>query len=265
MFGLRGRVPVNGLFSNRRLPAGKSGQNDAMGNHVDMGQRHIVALGGGGFSDEPENPLLDEYILSLSKAERPKVCFIPTASGDAPDYLLAFYRAYAGFDCEATDLQLFRRTVGDIEAFLYAQDIVFIGGGNTANMLAIWRLHGVDRALVEAWKRGVVMSGVSAGAMCWFEGSVTDSFGEGLARLDDGLGVLEGSCCPHYDGEALREPVFKASITAGLAGGFALDDGAAAHFVGTELHACVSSRAGARARRVTASGEETLPVRFLGA
>ena len=173
--------------------------------------RTIVAMGGGGFSMEPDNPLLDAYILGLAGAPRPRICFLPTASGDSDRYLADFYSAFAR-PAEASHLALFVRTVADLEAFLLDQDVIYVGGGNTANMLAIWRLHGVDRILRTAWERGVVLAGLSAGSICWFESGTTDSFGPDLAILDDGLGFLPGSHCPHYDGEALRRPAFDRQI-----------------------------------------------------
>jgi dipeptidase E len=215
-------------------------------------QRRIVAMGGGGFSMEPENPLLDEFVLSLARSSPPRICFVPTASGDADSYLVGFYRAFAARRCRPTDLQLFRRTVEDLEAFVLAQDVIYVGGGNTASMLAVWRAHGFDRLLRRAWAEGVVLCGLSAGMNCWFEGSVTDSFAASrLAPLTDGLGILAGSCCPHYDSEEQRRPAFREFISSGaLAPGWAADDGAALVFSGTELEEVVSSRPRAAAYRV---------------
>lgn len=210
----------------------------------------IIAMGGGGFGMEPENPLLDEYVLSLTGKERPSVCFVPTASGDAEGYIERFL---AAFDDRADTavLRLFRRTEADLAAFVARQDVVYVGGGNTANMLAVWRLHGLDAVLRDAWRRGTILCGLSAGALCWFEGGVTDSFGVELAPLRDGLGLLPGSFCPHYDGEPLRRPTYERLVQGGdLAGGWAADDGVALHFEGTELVSVVASRANAAAWRV---------------
>jgi dipeptidase E len=233
--------------------------------------RHIVAMGGGGFSMEPDNPLLDDFVLGLARAQagraRPRICFVPTASGDAPIYVRDFYDAFAG-RAEASWLPLFARDGRDLRAFLLGQDVVYVGGGNTENMLAIWRLHGVDAILREAWEAGVIMAGLSAGSLCWFEAGTTDSFGPGLAPFDDGLGLLPGSHCPHYDGEALRRPSYQRLVGDGLAAGVAADDGAALHYVGTELAEVVTSRptAGAyRVERVAGQVLETrLPSRYLG-
>jgi dipeptidase E len=233
-------------------------------------RRRIVALGGGGFQMEPENPLLDAFVLSLTGVARPRVCFVPTAMGDAEGDVAAFYRAFAALDCRPADLALFARRVGDLRAFVLAQDVVYVGGGNTASLLAVWRAHGLDRVLAEAWRAGIVLCGVSAGMNCWFAASVTDSFDLGrLAPLHDGLALLPGSACPHYDGEEQRRPAFHRLIGAGeLAGGWAADDGAALVFAGEELAEVVASRPGAAGYRVERDGdgvrEARLPSRFLG-
>ena len=146
--------------------------------------------------------------------------------------------------------------------------MVYVGGGNTVNMLAVWRAHGLNAVLREAWEAGVVLCGVSAGALCWFEGGSTDSFGGGLSPLRDGLGLLPGSVCPHYDGEAERRPTYHDFILKGLPGGNAADDGVGLHFVGTEFAEAISSRPDARAFRVERQGdgviETLLSTRFLG-
>jgi dipeptidase E len=233
--------------------------------------RRVVAMGGGGFSMEPENPLLDEFMLSLARSSPPRVCFVPTASGDADSYVAMFYRAFSSLDCRPSDLQLFERTVGDLEAFVLAQDVIYVGGGNTASLLAVWRAHGLDRVLRMAWEQGVVMCGLSAGMNCWFEQSVTDSYNLAqLAGLHDGLGLLPGSACPHYDGEEQRQPAFTRLVGSGeLPDGWAADDGAGLVFAGQELAEVVTSRPDARAFRVErAPGggviERRLPARYLG-
>ncbi len=236
-----------------------------------MGERarHIVAMGGGGWMMEPENPLLDDFILSLSGKDRPKVCFLPIATGDPPGLIEAFHAAFPAARAEATHLPLFDRIDAPNPAdHLPACDVIYVGGGNTANMLAIWRVHGVDRALRRAWQAGVVLAGASAGAICWFAGGSTDSFGP-LAPLNDGLGLLAGSFCPHYDSEPQRRPTYVGFVARGeLPGGLAMDDGAAAHIVGTGLVEVVASRPTARGYRVTRDGnsavETELPARYLG-
>lgn len=128
--------------------------------------KHIVALGGGGFSTEPENSILDDFILRLTGKECPRVCFVPTASGDTEGYVQKFYDAFPPGRAEASHLALFRRTVPDLRAFALAQDVIYVGGGNTVSLLAVWRAHGLDAALRDAWKAGVVLCGISAGALC---------------------------------------------------------------------------------------------------
>jgi dipeptidase E len=229
--------------------------------------RTIVALGGGGFSMEPENPLLDDHILTLSGADRPRVLFVPTASADSDDYCERFLAAFPPERAQASVLALFHRTVADLEAHVLAQDVVYVGGGSTANLLAVWRVHGLDRALRAAYDAGVVLAGISAGMNCWFEASVTDSFGPELAGLPDGLGFLPGSACPHYDGEALRRPVYHRLVAEGFPGGYAADESAALVFVGGDLSEVVASRPGVQGYRVAlvdgAVREEPIPARLL--
>ncbi|MCG3127996.1 MAG: hypothetical protein CHACPFDD_02869 [Phycisphaerae bacterium] len=219
---------------------------------------------------EPSNLLLDDYILGLTRKRRPRICFIPTASGDSDNYVARFYAAFRPPRADPAHLPLFGRD-GDPAALrrrIFEQDVIYVGGGNTANLLAVWRTHGVDRLLRQAWRQGVILAGISAGMLCWFEGGVTDSFGP-LAVLNDGLGLLPGSACPHYDGEPQRRPTFQRLVASGaIPAGYAADDGAAMHFVGRRLKACVSSRPGARAyrviRRAGKEHETALPTRYLG-
>ena len=228
-------------------------------------KKQIVAMGGGSFSVEPEGSALDAYVLTLAGKSRPKICFVPTASGDSPVYITKFYEAF-GDRAAATHLGLFGRPRTDMASVLASQDIIYVGGGNTANMLAVWRVHGVDRMMREAWERGVILTGVSAGMICWFECGVTDSFGP-LAALRDGLGFLPGSACPHYDGEKDRRPTYQGLVRGGFPAGYAADDGAALHFVDTDLAACVASRPMARGYRLCAESdtiaETPLSVRLL--
>jgi dipeptidase E len=234
-----------------------------------MAVRHIAAMGGGGFSMEPRNPLLDDFVLGLARRKhRPHVCFIGTASGDADSYIRRFHKAFPRARAAASHLTLFKRTTKDLKAFLLNQDVVYVGGGNTANLLAVWRLHGLDRALRAAWNAGVVMAGISAGAICWFEDGLTDSFGTSFRPLNDGLGWVRGGCCPHYENEKRRRPELLRLVKRGFPATIALDDGAAAHFIGTRLAEIVSSRPRARAFRVSIKSdavvEHPLPVRYLG-
>jgi peptidase E len=196
------------------------------------------------------------------------VCFIGTAHGDADGGRLRFYAGFSRFSCRPTHLPLFARTPRDLESFVLEQDAIFVGGGNTRSMLAVWRDWGLDRHLRRAWERGVVLGGVSAGAICWFEQGVTDAVAGALTALD-GLGLLAGSCCPHYDSERERRPTFRRLIARGaLAAGVAADDGAALHYVDGRLWRAVSSRprAGAyRVRRIAGRAvEKRLPALALG-
>ena len=236
--------------------------------------KQIIAFGGGGFSMEP-SPLIDDFVLSCSRRPRPRVCFVATATGDAATYIARFYRAFAARDCVPTDLTLLGgpplprqpASDGELASFVAAQDVIYVGGGNTANMLALWRVHGLDHALRAAWESGTVMAGLSAGMICWFAASITDSYGP-LAPMRDGLALLPYSACPHYDSERERRPRYHAAIGDGLPAGYAADDGAALHFVDTELRQVVTSRPEAAGYWVEKQGREVvekrLPVRFLG-
>ena len=223
-----------------------------------MEGRHIVAYGGVSQVPSGMHPL-NKYVLSLTCKERPKVCCIPTAAGDAPTDLLRFYSNFPASLSEPSHLALFERSVRDIREFLLDQDVIFVWGGNTANLLAVWRVHGVDLALKEAWEAGVVLCGASAGSLCWFECGTTDSFDlNELKPMHDGLGFLPGSHCPHYDGEAQRRPLYHSLISEGFPPGHAIDDDAAIHFIGTEPSEVVSGRDGATAYRVELTGGQVV-------
>ncbi len=224
----------------------------------------IVAMGGGGFLMEPENPLLDDFVLGCSGVARPRVCLLPTGGGDAEDVITRFHAAFPDARAVATHLSLFRQTGVDPRAHLLAQDVIYVSGGNTVNMLAVWRVHGVDEALREAWHEGVVLAGVSAGAICWFEHGLTDSHGPAMAPMR-ALGWLPGTMCPHYDGEIARRPRLRSLVDDGtLPPALAADDGAALVFRGRALSEVVSSRPGAAAYRVEPGAETRLPARYLG-
>jgi len=224
-------------------------------------------MGGGGF--QMGDRLLDAEVLALAGKDRPRVCLIPTASGDPRELEDRFRAAFS--HCDTSVLRLFDRDVEDVEAFLSGHDVVYVTGGNTVSMLAVWRAHGVDRALLAAAEAGVVLAGMSAGANCWFEACTTDSFLLGRADpLRDGLGLAAGSFTPHYDGEEARRPALRQAIASGaLAPGYACDDFAAVHVVDGEFADAWSSRSGARAYRVEPDGaggvrETALPTRLLG-
>jgi dipeptidase E len=225
--------------------------------------RLILAMGGGGFTMEPSNPLLDDFVLSLTRAREPRVLFLPTASGDTTAQINAFQARFADRLCVAEYLSLFRlrdakRPPAEV---VLDQDIIYVGGGSMRNLLAIWRAHGLDRLLVAAWQRGTVLAGLSAGAMCWFEGGVSRSSGPPEAIA--GLGLLEGSLTVHTDGEPERLPVYLASVRDGtLPGGWALDDGVGLLFAGQRLERVVSSRPGAGAQRVDQVAGELVRARL---
>jgi dipeptidase E len=229
----------------------------------------VLALGGGGFSMEAGNPLVDDFALQITGSQRPRVCFVPTASGDADHYVVRFYRRFAPI-AECSHLSLFRRdkgagaVEGDIERHLLAQDLIYVGGGSVLSLLGTWRAHGVDAMLRRAWRRGIVLCGLSAGSLCWFAEAITAFHGP--PQIVRGLGILPFSNCVHYNGEPARRTEFTRAIEAGeLRAGYAVEDGAALHFVGRELAEVVGSREDARAHSVTPKGEQPLPVRHLAA
>jgi len=211
------------------------------------GRRHILATSGGFARDaagrvHPSG--LFDHACALSGRTRPRVCLLPTAQGDAAQSVASFAAALAERDVRPTHLTLFPLpSVDDPEAHLLQQDVVWVGGGSVANLLAVWRVHGLDRALRRAWDQGVVLAGVSAGALCWFEAGTTDSFGLELRAVHDGLGLLPGSFSPHYDSEPARRPTHHRLLGAGaIPDGWAADDGVGLHFVGDQLHEVVAER-----------------------
>ncbi|WP_273038408.1 peptidase E [Iningainema tapete] len=207
-------------------------------------------MGGGGFSMEPENPLLDRYILGLSKKETPRVCFVPTASGDSDRYVVRFYSAFIQLPCKPCHLSLFNPPRANLRSFVLEQDIIYVGGGNTKNLIALWKEWGLEQILREAWESGVILCGLSAGSVCWFEQAVTDSIPGSMSVLKC-LGFLKGSNCPHYDGEPERRPSYHRLLLKGLISeGYAADDGVGLHFVGDTLETIVSSRPDAKAYRL---------------
>jgi dipeptidase E len=222
--------------------------------------RTIFAMGGGGFTMEPGNTALDEFILGLARRPHPRICFLPTASGDPLDHITRFYEAFSDLPCEPTELSLFRlgRRPVDLRALLQAQDIVYVGGGSMRNMLAIWRVHELDEILRGCWARGIVLAGLSAGAMCWFQAGITKS--RGRAEPVAGLGLLPGSLSVHYDGEPERRPVYLDAVATGaVPAGFGADDGVGLLFRDGRLERVVASRPGAgcvRVRRVGARAVE---------
>ena len=226
-----------------------------------MAERQIVGLGGGGRSENETRRLL-AHVVGLAGKPSPNVCAVPTAVGDDADSVLRLYGLLPE-SARPSHVPFFPWPPSELRRFVLDHDVIFVGGGNTANALAIWRVHAFDEILREAWEAGIVLTGWSAGMICWFEAGVTDSFGPQLEGMRDGLGFLEGSACPHYDGEELRRPVYTRLVAEGFPGGIAADDGVGVHFLGTELAEVVSVRDGATAYRVQAGGESPLEARPL--
>lgn len=201
-------------------------------------------MGGGGFTMEPENPALDEFILSLPGKQVPKLLLLPTASGDAGSQEAQFQATFGDRPCEPSVLSLFRLGEGgpiNLRDTILAQDIVYVGGGSMRNLLAIWRVHEMDEILREAWASGVVLAGLSAGAMCWFAGGVTKSSGQ--PEVSKGLGLLPGSLSVHADGDPDRLPVYEQAVAERrLPAGWAADDGVGLLFKGRDLARVVTSR-----------------------
>lgn len=230
-----------------------------------------MVVGGGAFAHDGNGGPLEDHWLTLAREthghDRPRVCFIGTATGDDHAEIDHFHELFGGV-AETTHLALFARTVADVRAFLLAQDAIFVGGGNTASLLGVWRAHGVDDALRVAHDAGVLLAGRSAGGICWFESGTTDSFGPRLAPLTGALGLIPGSHCPHYDGEPERRPTYHDLIETGaLPAGLAVDDHAAAIFDGAHLVEVVAAHAKPAAYRVerTPDGvvETVVPARVL--
>ena len=226
-----------------------------------MPEPQIVALGGLG--DDDEAAALVQFALGRTGKKRPRVCLVPTASAENPELLIRFYEELSGLaDC--SHVSFFPWPRDDLRELVLSQDALFVTGGNTANMLAVWRAHSFDRIVREAWEEGIVLAGSSAGMICWFEAGVTDSFGPQLEGMRDGLGFLAGSACPHYDGEDRRRPVYRELVASGFPPGVAADDAVALHYVGTELREVVAARKDARAYRVEPGAETPIAPRFLG-
>jgi len=250
----RGRVRGDHLYMEKTLDSGHLPAEKPL--------RQIVAFGGGGFSMESGNPLLDDYVLGLCGSTRPKVCFLPSASGDADHYIVRFYRAFAADRCEASHISLFRREQGpaDLREHLLEQDLIYVGGGSVVSMLGVWRAHGLDLILREAWERGVVLCGLSAGSLCWFAEAVSGF--HGAPQRVEGLGLLPFSNCVHYERDGKRRSAYQDFLRAGMRGGYAAEDGAALHFTETELSRVVASRPQARGYRLDAVGERVVEMRI---
>jgi dipeptidase E len=221
-------------------------------------------MGGGGLTAGADDPALDDLVLRLTGLPRPRLCLLPTAGGDSEQQIRRFYETYGDRLCEPSHISLFRlgRKPVPLREHLLAQDAIYVGGGSMVNLLAIWRAQGLDTILREAWEAGVVLAGISAGSMCWFQWGVTTS--SGAPATAPGLGFLSGSNSVHHDSESGRRPVYLEAVRAGqIPSGWAVDDGAALIFRDTELAEVVSARPGARACHVTPAGERPLSARPL--
>lgn len=226
----------------------------------------ILAMGGGGFTAGPADPALDELVLRLARTPRPRICLLPTAGGDSEHQIRRFYETYQDRLCEPSHISLFRlgREPVPLKEHLLSQDAIYVGGGSMVNLLAIWRAQGLDTILREAWQAGVVLAGLSAGSMCWFEYGVSTSHGHPAAAR--GLGFLPGSNSVHHDSEPARRPVYLEAVRDGeMPPGYAADDGAALIFRGRTLVEVVSARRDAHAYVVDDTGERTLPSRRISA
>jgi dipeptidase E len=216
-------------------------------------RRQIIVHGGGGFSKygsyTPSNLLIEKYFLKQTQIKCPRICFVPTASGESQKYIVDFYRAFGSLECKPSCLSLFDPPSSDLESYLLEYDAIYVGGGNTKSMLALWKEWKLDVYLKKAWNQGVVLGGISAGGLCWFEEGVTDSIPGSLTSLKC-LGFLPGSHCPHYDGEVERRPAYHRMIKEGMASGIAADDHVALHYVDEKLEKVVKANAQGAAYRV---------------
>jgi peptidase E len=224
----------------------------------------ILAMGGGGFTAGGVDPALDELVLRLTETPRPRLCLLPTAGGDSEHQIRRYYETFGDSLCDPSHISLFRlgRNPVPLREHLLTQDAIYVGGGSMVNLLAIWRAQGLDAILHEAWQSGVVLAGLSAGSMCWFEWGVTTS--SGAPAPSQGLGFLPGSNSVHHDSEPARRPVYLEGVRRGaIPPGYAVDDGAALIFRDTQLDEVVTAREFAHAYHVTQTGERELPARAL--
>jgi len=218
-------------------------------------QKQVIAIGGGGFGRNPNSLIIEKYILNQSKKSKPNICFIPTASAEDKSYTVNYYTAFSKLDCSPTHINLFQRTPR-LDSIINKQDIIYIGGGNTKSMLAVWKDWKLDKLLMKAYERGTILCGVSAGAICWFDKGITDSWASNL-NIIDCLGFISGCCCPHYDGEKDRKPAVKQFLySEKIASCLALDDGSALHFKNGKIFSAVNFYKDANAYLVTTNNGE---------
>ena len=193
--------------------------------------RQVIAIGGGGFGRTQASNLIEQYILDQASNKRsPSICFIPTATGDLDPYVVNFYSVFSRLDCKPSHISFFKRTI-DLEEHIAKQDIIFVGGGNTKSMLAVWKEWNLDKILKIAYERGTVMSGVSAGAICWFDQGLTDSWADEL-KIMPCMNFISGNCAPHYDEEPERRPATKKLLEKNvITSMYGIEGGAALHFI----------------------------------
>jgi dipeptidase E len=234
--------------------------------------RRILTLGGHEFSSRPPDRAVCELLLRLARergGERPRICILPTASGDTSEQIASFYTAFGERSCEPSDISLFRlgRRPMALRDHLLSQDLVYVGGGSMVNLLAVWEAHDIASILSVAWRQGIVLAGQSAGAMCWFEAGITKSSGKPKAAA--GLAMLSGSLCVHYNNEPERRAAYLEAVADGMPSGYGLDDYAGLLWEGEGTPSALTARRGARAYRVSSRegevAESPLPARFLPA
>ena len=217
--------------------------------------RQVIAIGGGGFGRTQESNLIEQYILDQTSKTKPKICFIPTATGDLDPYIVNFYSVFTKLKCAPSHISFFKRTI-DLQAHIQKQDAIFVGGGNTKSMLAVWRDWGLDLILKDAYDRGVVMSGVSAGAICWFEGGLTDSWESDLKMMEC-MNFIPGNCAPHYDEEPERRPATKQFLeNKSIDFMYGIEGGAALHFVDEIPNSTIQFKKNKYAYKVTLDGNK---------
>jgi len=224
----------------------------------------VIAIGGGGFGRNPGKGIIEKYILSQVSSKPPNICFIPTATGDDKSYIENYYLTFGKFECNPTHLDFFKRTP-NLDKLIFNQDIIFVGGGNTKSMLAVWKEWHLDSILKKAYEKGIIMSGVSAGAICWFEKGITDSWQEKL-NIIDCLGLVSGNCCPHYDEELERKPsLTKFLKDKALDNCFAIEGGCALHIKNDAVFSAISFEGKKNSYNVVVNNnklkEDILPVR----
>ena len=228
--------------------------------------RQVIAIGGGGFGRTQKSHLIEQYILDQSSQEKPNICFIPTATGDLDPYVVNFYTVFSKLNCNPSHISFFKRTI-DLEEHILNQDVIFVGGGNTKSMLAVWKDWGLDLILKKAYDQGAVMSGVSAGAICWFEQGLTDSWASELKMMPC-MNFISGNCAPHYDEEPQRRPATKKLLQDNaISFMYGIEGGAALHFINEQPEKTVRFQKNKHSYNVTledsAVSEKPYPIKEL--